>query len=215
MKDNLKNANELLSSSYSLSSRPTLDEQIAFRHLESPADNMDSAPPNPTPQRMTADQLPPEALALAGRLFDAARNGQMDIFEAALPRGRLANLTNDKGDSLVMLAAYHGHAPLVRLLLQHGADPNRLNDRGQSPLAGVVFKNEKECVLALLESGADPLLGEPSALAACQVFKQEEFEGLFRTQIDRLMAGGQAVGNGTTNGNATTDGEVNGHGNDA
>ena len=45
-----------------------------------------------------------------------------------------------------MLAAYHGHAPLVKLLIQHGADPNRLNDRGQSPLAGAVFKGEAEVV---------------------------------------------------------------------
>jgi len=45
-----------------------------------------------------------------------------------------------------MLAAYHGHAPLVKLLLQHGADPNSLNDRGQSPLAGAVFKGEADVV---------------------------------------------------------------------
>lgn len=45
-----------------------------------------------------------------------------------------------------MLAAYHGHAPLVRLLLQHGANPNSLNDRGQSPLAGAVFKGESEVI---------------------------------------------------------------------
>ena len=42
----------------------------------------------------------------------------------------------------LMLAAYHGHANLVKLLIQHGANPNRLNDRGQSPLAGAVFKKE-------------------------------------------------------------------------
>ena len=45
-----------------------------------------------------------------------------------------------------MLAAYHGHALLVKLLLQHGGDPNRLNDRGQSPLAGAVFKGEDAVV---------------------------------------------------------------------
>lgn len=45
-------------------------------------------------------------------------------------------------ESQLMLAAYHGHAELVKLLIQHGADPNRLNDRGQSPLAGAVFKKE-------------------------------------------------------------------------
>ncbi len=41
-----------------------------------------------------------------------------------------------------MLAAYHGHADLVKLLIQHGADPNRVNDKEQSPLAGAVFKGE-------------------------------------------------------------------------
>ena len=59
---------------------------------------MDSAPPVPP---ASADQLPPEAIALAGRLFDAARKGQMDIFEQAIPRGLKPNMTNEKGDSLV------------------------------------------------------------------------------------------------------------------
>lgn len=48
--------------------------------------------------------------------------------------------------SQLMLAAYHGHAPLVKLLIEHGADPNSLNDRGQSPLAGAVFKLEDDVV---------------------------------------------------------------------
>ena len=45
-----------------------------------------------------------------------------------------------------MLAAYYGHAELVKFLIQHGADPNRLNDRGQSPLAGAVFKKEDQVI---------------------------------------------------------------------
>lgn len=45
-----------------------------------------------------------------------------------------------------MLAAYHGHADLVKFLIQHGADPNRLNDRLQSPLAGAVFKKEDDVI---------------------------------------------------------------------
>jgi hypothetical protein len=90
-----------------------------------------------------------------------------------------------------MLAAYHGHADLVKLLLQHGADPNRLNDRGQSPLAGAVFKKEdgvievrcspcsaSECKLtrdqALLEGGADPDYGSPSAAQCIAMFQQED-----------------------------------------
>ncbi|KIV78297.1 hypothetical protein PV11_10026 [Exophiala sideris] len=158
---------------------------------------MDSAPPmgaNGVPQ--SADQLPPEAIALASRFFDAARQGQMDMFEQALPRGLPANLTNEKGDTLLMLASYHGHAPLVSLLLKHGADPNRVNDRGQSPLAGVVFKNEAEVIKVLLEGGADPEVGEPSALAATKVFRQEEYESMFLEQIEKLKAGQTRAMNG-------------------
>lgn len=113
---------------------------------------------------MDAQQpIPPELTEFAGRMYDAARRGDMPIFQQALPAGLPANLTNEKGDTLVrvlqwrsvndagmkltvflqlMLAAYHGHAELVTLMLQHGADPDRLNDRGQSPLAGAVFKKE-------------------------------------------------------------------------
>ena len=122
-----------------------------------------------------------------------------------------------------MLSSYHGHAPLVTLLLQHGADPNRLNDRGQSPLAGAVFKNEREVIRALLAGNADPRIGEPSALDACkvcfqflggmhrgdvrgvwigltwfaQVFKQEEFEGMFIEQVEKLKAGGEGARDGS------------------
>lgn len=95
-----------------------------------------------------------------------------------------------------MLASYHGHVNLVQLLLQHNADPNRLNDRGQSPLAGVVFKHERECIEALLAGGADPEVGEPSALDACKIFKQEEFESMFNKQVERLRGTGSRAVNG-------------------
>ncbi|KAG9241276.1 ankyrin repeat-containing domain protein [Calycina marina] len=118
--------------------------------------------------------LLPEAIAFAGRMYNSARAGQIDIFKQALPAGLPANMTNEKGDSLVMLAAYHGHAPLVTLLIQHGADPNKINDRGQSPLAGAVFKGEATVIEALLAGGADPDHGTPSATEAVTLFKQEE-----------------------------------------
>lgn len=48
-----------------------------------------------------SSSLPPEVVALAGKMYDAARGGQLDVFEQALPAGLPANLTNDKGDTLV------------------------------------------------------------------------------------------------------------------
>ncbi|KAH8668640.1 ankyrin repeat-containing domain protein [Xylariales sp. PMI_506] len=122
----------------------------------------------------TAANLPPDVIAFAGRMFTAARNGDKDVFEQALPAGLPANLANEKGDTLLMLAAYHGHADLVKLLIQNGADPNRLNDRGQSPIAGAVFKKEPTVIEVLLEGGADPEYGTPSAMQCISMFNQED-----------------------------------------
>jgi len=122
----------------------------------------------------TDGSLPPEAIALAGRLYNAARQGDSELLQQALGAGLPVNMTNEKGDTLLMLAAYHGHPDLVKTLLEHGADPNRLNDRGQSPLAGAVFKGEDGVVEALLAGGADPDHGAPSALECVGMFKQED-----------------------------------------
>lgn len=49
----------------------------------------------------TETKMSPELLAFATRMYDAARHGQLDLFQQALPAGLPANMTNDKGDSLV------------------------------------------------------------------------------------------------------------------
>ncbi|MBC3981332.1 ankyrin repeat domain-containing protein [Streptomyces sp. AC563] len=121
----------------------------------------------------------PEVLQLAAKVFDLARHGDTDTLAAYVDAGVPANLTNDRGDSLVMLAAYHGHAPAVEALLQRGADPDRANDRGQTPLAGAVFKGEDEVVRLLVRHGADPSAGAPSAIEAAQVFGRPDLVGLF------------------------------------
>ena len=73
-----------------------------------------------------------------------------------------------------MLAAYAGHAELVRALIEHGADPDRLNDRGQSPLAGAVFKREDAVVHVLIGAGADPRRGTPNAIQSARMFGRED-----------------------------------------
>ncbi|MCB5274483.1 hypothetical protein BJG92_02017 [Arthrobacter sp. SO5] len=120
----------------------------------------------------------PETLALAHKLFDAARGGDSDVLDAYLAAGVPATLTNDAGDTLLMLAAYHGHAGTVRVILQHGGDPNTANDRGQTPLAGAVFKGYPGAVQALVEAGADPDAGSPSARAAAQMFARADIQAL-------------------------------------
>ncbi|CAL9631406.1 hypothetical protein SUDANB145_06088 [Streptomyces sp. enrichment culture] len=124
----------------------------------------------------------PEVVELATKIFDLARQGQTEPLAAYVDAGVPADLTNDRGDSLVMLAAYHGHAGTVRALLERGAEADRVNDRGQTPLAGAAFKGETEVVKALLEAGADPAAGTPSAVDTARMFDREELLELFGTR---------------------------------
>lgn len=125
------------------------------------------------------EALDPQVVELATKIFDLARRGRTEELVAYVDAGVPADLTNDRGDSLVMLAAYHGHAGTVRSLLERGADANRVNDRSQTPLAGAVFKGEAQVVEALLEGGADPSAGTPSALEAARMFGRTALLELF------------------------------------
>ena len=62
-------------------------------------------------EEMDSPSLSPDAIAFAARMYDAARAGQMDIFEQALPAGLPANMTNEKGDSLVSVV---GHTLILK-----------------------------------------------------------------------------------------------------
>ncbi|MER6612894.1 ankyrin repeat domain-containing protein [Streptomyces xantholiticus] len=120
-----------------------------------------------------------EVIELATKVFDLARQGETEALAAYVDAGVPANLTNDRGDTLVMLAAYHGHAAAVQALLARGAEPNRANDRGQTPLAGAVFKGEDAVIRALLAGGADPHAGTPSAADTARMFGKTELLELF------------------------------------
>ena len=121
----------------------------------------------------------PEVVELATKIFDLARQGRTEELVAYVDAGVPANLTNDRGDDLVMLAAYHGHADAVRALVARGAAAGGVNDRGQTPLAGAVFKGSTDVIKALLDGGADPAEGTPSGLDTARMFGRTELLELF------------------------------------
>lgn len=125
-------------------------------------------PQDPDPQ--AGNDPDQQAVDLAHELFDMARRGQTAQLAAYLDAGAPVDLTDPSGNTLLMLAAYHGHAELVRELGRRGADADRLNDRGQAPLAGALFKGEPEVVAALLDLGADLEAGQPTAREAAAMF---------------------------------------------
>ncbi|WP_018157801.1 ankyrin repeat domain-containing protein [Demetria terragena] len=118
--------------------------------------------------------LDPRLVECAHACFDLAREGDAERLGAMLDRGVPVDLTDPSGNTLLMLAAYHGQAGVVSVLLERGADVNRLNDRGQSPIAGAVFKGEDTVVWLLMDAGADLDLGSPSARETALLFGRGE-----------------------------------------
>lgn len=119
-----------------------------------------------------------ETLAFAHRVFEMARHGLDDELTPLLDAGLSPNLTNDKGDTLLILSAYHQHAAVVRTLVEHGADLDRANDRGQTALAAAVFRQCEEIVRLLVAAGADPQAGSPSAVAMAEFFSLPQMAAL-------------------------------------
>ena len=118
---------------------------------------------------------------LAVRVFGLARAGETEELAAYVDAGVPVDLTNEKGDTLLILAAYHGHADTVAALLERGADHSRAHDRGQTPLAAAVFKQSADTVRALLAAGADPDAGQPSARATASFFDLPEMTALLES----------------------------------
>ena len=88
--------------------------------------------------------------------LDAARTGNDELLGPMLAAGMPVNLADEKGNSLLMLASYHGNLETTRLLLRAGASPDQRNARNQTPLAGVAFKGDLAAIKLLIENGADP-----------------------------------------------------------
>lgn len=87
--------------------------------------------------------------------LDFARVGKTQDLKAMLEAGMSVNLTDHKGNTLLMLASYNGNFETTKMLLEYKAEVDRKNDRGQTPLAGVCFKGYLDIVKVLVKAGAN------------------------------------------------------------
>jgi hypothetical protein len=130
------------------------------------------------PEDLTGDELD-----FLRSVLDLARGGQTHELAAVIERGVPVNLTGGSGDSLLILAAYHGHPGTVRMLLEHGADPDRVNDRGQTALGAAVFRQSEESVQLLLDFGADADAGGRSATEIAAFFGLGDMASMLRAGV--------------------------------
>lgn len=120
---------------------------------------------------MTLD--PEQTARIVAMAMDLARSGAAEDLAEYLDHGLPLDVRDEDGNTLLMLAAYHGQAEAVRMLVARGADVDLRNARDQSPIAGALFKGETEVVTVLREAGADLDAGTPSARQAAAMFGQE------------------------------------------
>ncbi len=102
--------------------------------------------------------------------MDLAREGRTEELLEFLDHGLPVDTRDEQGNTLVMLAAYHGQEAVVRALVDRGADVDLRNERDQTPVAGALFKGEEGIVAVLVAAGADLDAGTPSARAAAEMF---------------------------------------------
>ncbi|WP_055479014.1 ankyrin repeat domain-containing protein [Sphaerimonospora mesophila] len=118
------------------------------------------------PSGLTPEQVE-RVVAIA---MDLARGGDTEQLMEFIDHGLPVDTADADANTLLMLAAYHGHAGTVRALLARGADPDLRNARDQAPIAGALFKGADEVVTVLRDAGADLDAGTPSARAAAAMF---------------------------------------------
>ena len=102
--------------------------------------------------------------------MDLARQGRTGELVEFIDHGLHVDVRDHDGNSLLMMAAYHGHPETVAALMTRGADIDLRNARDQSPLAGAMFKGEDEVARLLIDAGADLDSGTPTVRQAAQVF---------------------------------------------
>lgn len=103
--------------------------------------------------------------------FEWARQGNRYALAEHFRRGGDVNEKNQKGYSLLMLAAYNDHWSTCAWLLQKGADVNSIDVSGNSVLMGTCFKGHIRIVKLLLSSGADPFLQNCYGMTALDITK--------------------------------------------
>ncbi len=92
---------------------------------------------------------------LQSQALDYARRGETETLISMVEAGLPVNLSDEKGNTLLMLASYNERLGTTHALLERGADTEQRNDRGQTPLGGVAFKGYCELAEVLLDGGAD------------------------------------------------------------
>ena len=89
-----------------------------------------------------------------GALISAVRTGNTESVVELLDRGVPVDIKDDKGLSLMHLAAQGGHVTTMRLLIRRGCNVDSVYDRGVTPLHLAAAMGQTKSVRELIRKGA-------------------------------------------------------------
>nr|WP_295905959.1 ankyrin repeat domain-containing protein [uncultured Bdellovibrio sp.] len=104
-------------------------------------------------------------------VFENARTGNYEALRKYIENKGDVEARNQRGYSLLMLAAYNQQFRATQLLLEHGAAVNSQDHGGNTVLMGAAFKGLKEIVGLLLSKGADVRIQNAQGMTAMDFAK--------------------------------------------
>ncbi len=95
------------------------------------------------------------AVAVAGPLHHAARDGDLERVRALIDAGADLDAQGDNGETALNTAILEGHVSVAGLLIDRGADLGARNRGGFTALHAAAYANAVEIAERLLGKGAD------------------------------------------------------------
>ncbi|XP_069835505.1 CARD- and ANK-domain containing inflammasome adapter protein-like [Dendropsophus ebraccatus] len=87
-------------------------------------------------------------------VFDAVMKGDLSVLESILKSSDV-NAVNSSGDTLLHVAASHGHVPVIEFLLLKGAKVDAKDKKQRTPLHRAAENGHVEAARVLLQAGAN------------------------------------------------------------
>lgn len=126
-------------------------------------------------------------------VFGWCREGKVDELKAYFTEHpEDLTVSDQRGFTPLILAAYNHQVATVKLLLELGANPNQEDRQGNTALMGAAFKGDVEVAQALLELGADPNFknynGATALIFAASFGHAEVVKALLAHHADKSIA---------------------------
>lgn len=132
---------------------------------------------------MISEEEEKRYLELQEMAMDFARQGESQSLEKMVEHGLSVNLSDTKGNTLLMIACYHDRIDTVKMLLRNMANTEKKNNRGQTPLSGAIFKGHFEIVKSLItdKASCEKIIGNgQSAIQLASLFGHQAIVELLK-----------------------------------